>query len=117
MEITVNDSDGVTILRLHGRFIAGRDGALFRRQVKELVKVGKRKLLFDFSGVPYIDSTGLGFLAGSRNLIQQAGASLVLAGVNERVMHVLEEVKLADFFVIVEDEARGLAKLKGMIAS
>lgn len=116
MEITVSYSDDVTILRLQGKFIAGRDGPLFRQQVRDLVDSGKRKLIFDFSGVPYIDSTGLGFLAGSRNLIQQAGAKLALAGVNERVKRVLDEVKLTDFLLIVEDEARGLAKLKEPLA-
>lgn len=117
MEISVDYSADVAILRLRGKFIAGRDGPLFRQQVKDLVDSGKHKLLFDFSGVPYIDSTGLGFLAGSRKLIQQAGASLVLAGINERVRHVLDEVKLTDFFVIVENEAQGLARLQAMSAS
>lgn len=117
MEITASKSDDVTILRLRGKFIAGRDGPFFRKEVKKLVDAGARKLLFDFSGVPYIDSTGLGFLAGSRSLIQQAGASLVLAGLNERVQRVLEEVKLVEFFVIAADEARGLSMLKGLAAS
>lgn len=112
MEITVNLNDDVTILRLHGKFVAGRDGPFFRQRVKELVDGGKRKLLFDFSDVPYIDSTGLGFLAGSRALAQRAGASLVLAGLNDRVKQVLDEVKLTEFFLITPDENSGVAKLK-----
>ena len=66
MEITIDSRNDVTILRLHGKFLASQDGPLFRQKVKELIDSGNRKLLFDFSGVPYIDSTGLGFLAGSR---------------------------------------------------
>lgn len=111
MEIAVNFSGDVAILRLYGKFTAGRDGPFFRQRVKELVDGGKRKLLLDFSEVPYIDSTGLGFLAGSRSVVAKAGASLVLAGVNERVKKVLEEVKLTDFFQIAEDEARGIERL------
>lgn len=117
MDITVSYSDDVTVLRLRGRFLAGRDGPLFRQKVKDLVEAGSRKLLMDFSGVPYIDSTGLGFLAGSREAVQKAGASMVLASLNERVTHILDEVKLTSFFVIVPDEAAGLARLKGMAAS
>ncbi len=116
MEISVSYSDDVTILRLHGKFLAGRDGPLFRQKIQELVDSGSRKVLLDFSDVPYIDSTGLGFLAGSRRAAQQAGASLVLSSLNERIRHVLAEVKLADFFVIVADEAAGLAKLKQLAA-
>lgn len=113
MEITVNFRDDVVILRLQGRFVAGRDGPFFRQRIKELVNGGKRKLLLDFSDVPYIDSTGLGFLAGSRAVAQQAGASLVLTALNERVKKVLDEVKLSEFFLIAEDEIGGIEKLKG----
>jgi anti-anti-sigma factor len=114
MEITIDSRNDVTILRLQGKFVAGRDGPLCREKVKGLIEAGRRKLLFDFSGVPYIDSTGLGFLAGCRAAAQKAGAGLVLASVDERVKRVLDEVKLTDFFVIAEDEVRGIARLTEM---
>jgi anti-anti-sigma factor len=111
MEITIDSRDDVTIFRLQGRFIAGKDGPQCRQKVQELIESGNRKLLFDFSGVPYIDSTGLGFLAGCRAAVQKAGAVLVLASLDERVRHVLDEVKLSEYFVIVEDEAQGITRL------
>ncbi|MGA8182674.1 MAG: STAS domain-containing protein [Terriglobia bacterium] len=112
MDITIELRDDVTIFRLQGRFIAGRDGPHCRQKVQELVDSGRRKLLFDFSGVPYIDSTGLGFLAGCRAAIQKAGARLVLASLGERVRRVLDELKLSEHFVIAEDEDRGIARLE-----
>lgn len=111
MEVTIESRNDVTILRLRGKFIAGRDGSLFRQQVQELIDAGSRKLLFDFSGVPYIDSTGLGFLAGCRAAALKAGAGLVLVSVGERVKRVLDEVKLSNLFVFAEDETRGIARL------
>ncbi len=111
MDITIDSRKDMTILRLQGRFIAGRDGPLCRQKVQELVDSGRRKLLFDFSGVPYIDSTGLGFLAGCRATAQKAGARLVLASLGERVRRVLDELKLSEHFVIAEDEDRGIARL------
>jgi anti-sigma B factor antagonist len=114
MEITVDSRNDVTILRLQGKFIAGEDGPQCREKVGKLIDSGTRKLIFDFSGVPYIDSTGLGFLAGCRAAIQKAGARLVLVSLDERVRRVLDEVKLSDYFVIVEDEARGITRLGEM---
>ena len=111
MEITIDSRDDITILRLQGKFLAGQDGPLCRDKLKELIQSGKRKFLFDFSGVPYIDSTGLGFLAGCRAAAQRAGAGLVLAAVDDRVRRVLDEVKLSEYLVIVEDEARAIARL------
>ncbi|HEX5410571.1 MAG TPA: STAS domain-containing protein [Terriglobia bacterium] len=111
MEITVDSRNEVTILRLQGKFLADGDGPQCRDKLKELIQSGKRKFLFDFSGVPYIDSTGLGFLAGCRTAAQNAGAGLVLASVDDRVRRVLDEVRLSEYLVIVEDEARAIARL------
>lgn len=111
MDITIESRDDVTIFRLQGRFIAGRDGPQCRQKVQELIDSGCRKLLFDFSGVPYIDSTGLGFLAGCRAAAVEGGAGLVLVSVGERVKRVLDEVKLSEYFVIAEDADSGIARL------
>ena len=112
MDITIESRDDVTIFRLQGRFIAGRDGPQCRQKVQELINSGCRKLLFDFSGVPYIDSTGLGFLAGCRAAALRGGAGLVLISLGERVQRVLDEVKLSAHFVIAKDEAGGIARLE-----
>ncbi|HZT69752.1 MAG TPA: STAS domain-containing protein [Terriglobia bacterium] len=117
MEITVDHNDDVTILRLRGRFVAGEDGPQCREKVRELIAAGRKKLLFDFSGVPHIDSTGLGFLAGCRAAARQAGAGLVLVSLNQRVRRVLDEVKLSQFFVIADNEASGIARLRELAAS
>lgn len=114
MDITLESRNDVTIFRLQGRFIAGRDGPQCRQKVQELIESGKRKLIFDLSGVPYIDSTGLGFLAGCRAAALKGGAGLVLVSLGERVRRVLDEVKLSDHFVIAEDEASGIARLAEM---
>lgn len=112
MEITIDSRDDVTILRLQGRFIAGKDGPSCRQRIQELIDSGKRKLLLDFAGVPYIDSTGLGFLAGCRAAAQKAGVGLVLASVGGRVRQVLTEVKLSEYFEIAENEDKGIERLR-----
>jgi anti-anti-sigma factor len=117
MDITIELRDDVTIFRLQGRFIAGRDGPQCRQKVQELIDTGCRKLLFDFSGVPYIDSTGLGFLAGCRMTVLKGGAGLVLVSLGERVRRVLDEVKLTEHFVIAQDEASGIVRLGEMAGS
>ncbi|HEV2177521.1 MAG TPA: STAS domain-containing protein [Terriglobia bacterium] len=111
MRISVRFKDDVGIVSLSGKFVAGSDGPFLRQKVNDLLQAGARKLLFDFSDVPYIDSTGLGFLAGSRESAKEAGARIVLAGVNEHVLRILDGVKLAQFFEMAADEGKALAKL------
>jgi len=98
-------------MNLSGRFLAGGDGPFLRKKVNDLLEAGARKLLIDFAEVPYIDSTGLGFLAGARATAQSAEMSLVLAGLNQHVKKILDDVQLTQFFVISKDEPAGLAKL------
>lgn len=112
MRIEVRFQDDVAIMALSGKFLAGGDGPFLRQKVKDLIDAGTRRLVLDFSGVPYIDSTGLGFLAGSRVTAQNAGVTMVLSSVNQHVMNILDSVRLSQFFVIVGDESAALAKAK-----
>lgn len=111
MRIAVRFKDDVAILSLSGRFLAGSDGPYLRQKVKDLIDAGARKLLVDFGDVPYIDSTGLGFLAGARVTAQNAGAGLVLAKVNTHVRKILDEVNLSQFFSIAENESEAMKLL------
>ncbi len=100
-------------MSLVGKFMAGSDGPFLRQKVKDLLEAGTRKLLLDFSRVPYIDSTGLGFLAGARTTTETAGAKMALAGVNPHVRKVLDDLKLSPLFDMVADEAAGISRLQG----
>jgi anti-anti-sigma factor len=98
-------------MALDGKFVAGSDGPFLRQKVKDLVDAGAKKLVLDFTEVPYIDSTGLGFLAGSRVTAQNAGVNVVLAGVNQHVKRILDGVRLTPFFVLAANEAEAVSMM------
>jgi anti-sigma B factor antagonist len=112
VRIEVRFKDEVSILSLSGRFLAGGDGPFLRQKVKDLIDAGTTKLLLDFSEVPYIDSTGLGFLAAARITAQNARVAMVLANLNPHVRRVLDDVKLSQFFEIAENEAAALTRFR-----
>ena len=111
MRIMARFADDIAIVSLSGKFLAGSDGPYLRQKVKDFIDAGTRKLILDFSDVPYIDSTGLGFLAGARVTAQNAGARMVLANLNTHVQRILDDVKLSQFFVIAPDDAAAMAKV------
>ena len=111
MRITARFADDIVIVSLSGKFLAGSDGPYLRQKVKDFIDAGTRKLILDFSDVPYIDSTGLGFLAGARVTAQNAGVRMVLANLNTHVQRILDDVKLSQFFVIAPDDAAAVAKV------
>ena len=68
-------------------------------------------LIIDFSGVPFIDSAGLGALVGAHVSGQKAGRKLRFTGMNAQVIALLEMTRLRGMFSIyatVED-AQGAA--------
>ena len=100
--------DDVAMLNLSGKFLAGSDGPYLRQKVKDLIDAGTQKLIINFAEVPYIDSTGLGFLAGSRVTAQNSGVRLILAEVNAHVRRILDDLNLSQFFVIAPNESAAL---------
>ena len=55
-------------------------------------------LIVDFSGVPFIDSTGLGALVGAHVAAQKANRKLVFAAMNEQVKALIEMTHVDKFF-------------------
>jgi anti-sigma B factor antagonist len=111
VRIALRFKDDVAIVSLSGKFLAGSDGPYLRQKVKDLIDAGTEKLMVDFDDVPYIDSTGLGFLAGARVTVQNAGARMVLANLNQHVRKILDDVNLTQFFVVAGSEAAAIALL------
>ena len=112
MTIEIRFNNDIALVGLSGKFLAGSDGPFLRQKVRDLVDAGTKMMVINFAEVPYIDSTGLGFLAGCRVTTQNAGTRMVLAGVNPHVKKILDRVRLSQFFVLAEDEAAAVNKVK-----
>jgi anti-sigma B factor antagonist len=56
------------------------------------------KLILDLTGVPYMDSAGIGALVGAHVSHSKDGRSLRLVGVNERVLNALKITRVDSFF-------------------
>jgi anti-sigma B factor antagonist len=72
-------------------------------------------LIVDFSGVPYVDSAGLGAMVGAFVSSQRAQRKLVFAGMNTQVKALVEMTHVDQLFhpyATVEDADRELAAPK-----
>jgi anti-sigma B factor antagonist len=69
-------------------------------------------LLLDFSGVNYIDSSGLATLIEYFQAVQSFQGRLVLAALSPRVKNVFEIVRLEQIFSIHPDVPSALSALK-----
>lgn len=112
MQVEFEYRDDVCILRLTGRFVTGADMSYLRAKADELKKNGYRKVLADFTKVPYIDSTGIAFVVGLYTSMHNAGGRFVLTAPSPRVREVLELTRLNTVIPIARDEAAGLEVLR-----
>ncbi len=66
---------------------------------QDLVRADRSSaLILDFSGVPYMDSAGLGAVLGAHVSRQKDRRLLALAGVNERVRYVFHLTRVESLF-------------------
>jgi anti-sigma B factor antagonist len=57
-------------------------------------------MILDLSGVPYLDSSGLGSLVSACTSCAKSGRRMALTGVNKRVMKVFEITKTERVFLM-----------------
>lgn len=57
-----------------------------------------QSLIIDFSGVPYVDSAGIGALVGAYVTRQNNGRKLALVGVSDRIHNALKTTQVESFF-------------------
>jgi anti-sigma B factor antagonist len=68
---------------------------------QEVLRQQSGTTILDLTGVPYMDSAGLGVLVNSYVSHQQRGQRLVLAGVNERVRELFKLTKVDSVLEVV----------------
>ena len=108
MLIEFDYRNDVCILRPKGRFATGLDANYLHSKTEEVRNSGRRKVMADFRNVPYVDSTGIGFLVGVYTTVTNAGGRFVIVGPRPRVREVLDLTRLSSVMPIAADEAAGL---------
>lgn len=102
----------ICALRLQGRFATGQDSLYLHTKAEELKTSGYVKILVDFGGVDYVDSTGIGFLIGIYTSVTKSpNGQFALINANRRVRDVLELTRLAQVIQMYPNEAAALQAL------
>ena len=83
-KVAVRLVDDVAIVDMTGRFILGEGCNLLRDTVKGLLESGRRNILLSLQGVTYIDSSGLGEMAGCYVTVSRMGGQLKILNARAR---------------------------------
>lgn len=109
MKIELRDREGVAIAALEGRLQQGVGDVALRDLVNDLLADGRTKILLDLSGVPSIDSSGVGELVASLKVAEELEAELKILQVSDGVRHVLDISQILPLFETFHTEDEALA--------
>lgn len=104
-------NDGIAIVDCAGRIVFGEESSQLRERVKALISQGAR-IVLNLREVTYIDSGGLGTLVSLYTTAQNAGASIKLANLTQRVGDLLQVTKLLTVFDVYETEEEAVQSLR-----
>jgi anti-sigma B factor antagonist len=113
MQIEEKIIDDVAVLVVSREVMTGPDVAPFHDRVKALATQGVRKVVVDFSGVPWFGSPMLGALIGSVATLRKAGGDIRLAGLTERMLDILRVSHLTQVFKTMDTTEQGVASFRG----
>jgi len=101
---------GIAIVTITGRLIMGRELDKLVAAVQNLLGQQQKKIVFDISGLDYLDSAGIGTLVSCVSQIKKAGGTLRVAGANPRVQRLIKMTGVGDIlsmYATVVDAAAG----------
>ncbi len=104
LTVQSHDSDGILILELSGRLVAGGPANVLREAIDEQIRRGRKQMVMNLAQVDFIDSTGLGALVICFTTLRKAGGALKLIGLNRRNIELLVLTKLSTVFEVFQDE-------------
>ena len=110
--VSERQSGPVTILDLEGDVTSGEGTATLRSETRRLLAEGRVRIVLNFAGVRYVDSSGLGEMVAAQ-LAARMGGGRVALGLSSNVREVFEMTRLVQVFDIYEDEP---GALRGMTA-
>lgn len=102
------DGGGVTILDLEGDITFGEGNIELRKEIRRLIREGKKEILLNFAEVRYVDSSGIGELLSGLTAINRDDGRLKLLNLPQRIQELLAITKLLTVFEVFEDENRAV---------
>jgi anti-sigma B factor antagonist len=107
-QAAVRRAGPVAIVDLEGRITLGESCGVVRNVVRDLVKTGNHKILLNLERVSYVDSSGLGEMAGLYVTVAKLGGQLKLLHAQPRIDTMLQVTKLYALLVAFGDESEAL---------
>ncbi len=103
--------DATAVVTVSGPMTQGSSLKIAESQVRAAIADGVSRLVFDLTGVEYIDSAGLGMIVFAYGALSQKNGTLRLCGVAPRVASLLKLTRTDGFLPMDAGREESLAAL------
>ena len=107
MKISQDQKNDIMICAIEGEINLNTSPEL-RKAFEDFVNKNVKKVVVDFSGVPYIDSSGLATLIELFQRLKKINGKLRICDMSEKVKNVFEITKLHKLFEIYDNQDMAL---------
>jgi anti-sigma B factor antagonist len=104
LDITEREREGIALLDMKGRIVAGNETASFRAFFEQLGTEGRVNSILNLQHVDFIDSTGLGAMVVCASTMKKNGGNVKLLHLNKRNIELLVITRLTTMFEMFDDE-------------
>ena len=105
-------ADATAVVTVSEPMTQGTSLTLADSQVRAAIADGVNRLVFDLTGVDYVDSAGLGMIVFASGSLREKKGVIRLCGVAPRVVSLLKLTKTDSFLPIDPGREESLAALK-----
>lgn len=106
MKLEERMADDLTIITITGQITLSAGGDMqLKDKIQSLLQQGRKKVLLDLGGVPYVDSAGLGQLLQATVTASKNGGKVKLLNLTKRLNDLLVITRLSTVFEVIEKES------------
>lgn len=107
---TVGD---VHILDCSGKITLGMGTMTVRNCIRDVLKMGGRKIILNLADVNYIDSSGVGEMVSAYTTVVNQGGQLKLMSLTKKIEEILAITKLLTVFQVYDSEMETVDSFAG----
>jgi anti-sigma B factor antagonist len=111
LEIITDKQSEVNMVQIDGEldFFSADE---LRKLFQQYSKNNEKSVLLDLTGVPYIDSSGLGLLIEIQHTLQSAKGKLIITGLHSGIASIFRSTDLINFFDVMDTREQAIASFQ-----
>jgi anti-sigma B factor antagonist len=98
MKFSTSEKYNAAVISFKGKLMGGPEAQEFHDTLSNYLEAGKKNIIIDMSDVKFVNSSGLGNIVRGFSTVKDAGGSMKLAGVTDKIDGLLSITKLNSVF-------------------